>query len=125
MRAVRSRGNRSTEKRLRGALVRTGLRGWIMHPRDIPGTPDFFFPRQGVAVFIDGCFWHGCPRCGHIPKTNRAYWQGRIQLNQRRDRRNRRRLRNHGIRAIRFWEHELRAGTEHVLKKLNSLLGQC
>ena len=124
MRAARGRGNRSTAKRLRAALVCSGLSGWTMHAADVPGTPDFFFPLQRVAVFVDGCFWHGCPRCGHVPKTNRAYWQGRIQLNQRRDRRNRRLLRKQGICALRFWEHQLRDGTEYVVWKLVSVLEQ-
>src|ERR1035438_7375864 len=70
MRAIRSRGNRSTEVRLRGAVVRRGIRGWTLHPKEVFGVPDFFFKNCRVAIFVDGCFWHGCPRCGHVPKTN-------------------------------------------------------
>jgi DNA mismatch endonuclease, patch repair protein len=108
MSKVRSTGNRSTEKRLRLALVRSGIRGWRMHPRSIPGQPDFWFPSGRVAVFVDGCFWHGCPRCLRLPKGNRAYWRSKIDGNRKRARRVARLLRAKGIRVLRVWEHRLR-----------------
>jgi DNA mismatch endonuclease Vsr len=61
MGAVRGKGNRTTEVRVRAILVGAGVRGWVMHPRDVLGRPDFYFPAERVALFIDGCFWHGCP----------------------------------------------------------------
>ena len=82
MSAIRSRGNKSTEMVLRMALVRAKMGGWIMHPKGVPGKPDFFFAANNLAVFVDGCFWHGCNRCGHIPKTNRPYWKAKIARNR-------------------------------------------
>lgn len=88
------------------ALVRVGTSGWFMHSEQI-GKPDFYFERQRLAVFVDGCFWHGCPKCGHTPKTNSRYWREKIEGNRRRDRRTNQILRHKGIRVLRFWEHEL------------------
>lgn len=106
MGAIRGKGNRTTEARLRLRLVRMGLRGWTMHP-DLPGRPDFYFSGKRVAVFVDGCFWHGCPKCGHIPKTNRAFWKAKIQRNRRRAVKINRDLKSAGLSVVRIWEHEL------------------
>ena len=108
MAAVRSRGNRSTEQRLRLMLVRRGVRGWRMQARDIAGTPDFVFDRRKLVIFVDGCFWHGCPSCYRRPSSSRAYWDAKVQRNMKRDRRVRRELRREGWSVIRIWEHELR-----------------
>lgn len=107
MRAVRSRGNKTTEQRLRFGLVRAGLRGWSIHVTDVPGTPDFFFAEEKLAVFVDGCFWHGCPKCGHLPKSHSGFWEAKIEGNARRDKAVSRELRRAGFRVMRFWEHEL------------------
>src|SRR5713101_1142471 len=71
MRAVRGKNNRTTERRLRLGLVGCGVDGWRVRPGGLKGSPDFFFPAAKVAVFVDGCFWHGCPECGHVPRQNR------------------------------------------------------
>src|SRR5258708_7859459 len=72
MGAVKQKGNKTTERRLRAALARAGISGWIMHPPQVIGTPDFFFPHVRLAVFVDGCFWHGCSCCAHAFKTRSA-----------------------------------------------------
>lgn len=90
------------------ALVRARITGWTLHASELPGRPDFYFPAKRVAVFVDGCFWHGCPRCGHVPKTNDGFWQLKIKRNRQRDAKVRARLRRRGVRVVRFWEHELR-----------------
>ena len=108
MMAIANKHNRSTERKFRMALVRAGLRGWILHAQGIFGCPDIYFPRQKVAVFLDGCFWHGCPKCGHIPKTNRAFWRTKIARNQKRDKQANNQLRVKGTSVIRIWEHSLR-----------------
>ena len=118
MATVRGSGNKSTESRLRFAMVGAGLRGWKLRPKHLPGKPDFFFPKQGVAVFVDGCFWHGCPRCGHLPKANSAFWREKILGNQERDLRVRNLLTDQGINVIRFWEHELAADLNSCLAKV-------
>jgi DNA mismatch endonuclease (patch repair protein) len=107
MAAVKSKNNSTTERLLRMALVRLRISGWITHA-DLPGKPDIYFPKQRLAVFLDGCFWHGCSRCGHIPKTNTLFWDTKIKRNQQRDRKNTKRLKGQGVFVIRAWEHSLK-----------------
>ncbi len=118
MGAIRGQGNRTTEARFRAMLVRAGIRGWTMQTKKIKGKPDFFFPDSKVAVFLDGCFWHGCSRCGHVPRVNRPFWMAKIERNQRRDRETDKLLFQTGIRAIRFWEHELRDCPSECIRRL-------
>src|SRR5689334_13112583 len=108
MARVKSKGNRSTEIKVEALLRTAGIRGWKKHPARIDGSPDFYFPRAKLAVFVDGCFWHACPRCGRLPSNNAEYWTRKIDSNRRRDNRIRRRLRSHGVRVLRIWEHELK-----------------
>jgi len=115
MSKVRSTGNRSTEGRLRFALVSRGISGWQMHPRLVTGQPDFWFPKRHVAVFVDGCFWHGCPQCLRLPSANRKYWRSKIDGNRERARGVARLLKANGILVFRVWEHRLR--TEAGRKK--------
>ncbi|MGA2138537.1 MAG: very short patch repair endonuclease [Verrucomicrobiia bacterium] len=122
MRAVRGRGNKSTELRLRLALVRSGLKGWCIGPKQVPGRPDFYFPEAKVAVFVDGCFWHGCWRCGHYPAKNSAFWKAKIQRNRLRDRRMSQKLRRSGMAVVRFWEHELGESLEECIHIVNCVL---
>lgn len=103
MAAIRSRGNQSTESRLAKALRREGLSGWRRHLA-LPGTPDFAWPMERVAVFVDGCFWHGCPRCYRAPKQNAGFWREKVLTNRRRDRRVSRQLRQEGWSVLRVWE---------------------
>jgi len=122
MRAIRSFGNRTTELRLKGILVQRAISGWTLHNKDILGIPDLFFPREQVAVFVDGCFWHGCPKCGHIPKTNRAYWRAKISLNRARDARFTRQLRRLGFSVVRLWECDLRTRPSVCLRRIQRAL---
>jgi DNA mismatch endonuclease Vsr len=108
MAAIISRGNRTTERRLRALLMRAGVRGWTLHGMSYIGSPDFLFNDAKIAVYVHGCFWHGCLRCGHIPKTNQAYWTEKIARNRRRDRRVTRRAREGGYKVVQIWECELR-----------------
>lgn len=77
------------------------------HPRGVFGSPDFGNKARRIAVFIDGCFWHGCPRHYRKPKTNKRYWHPKIENNRRRDRKVSRELRKAGWDVIRIWEHSL------------------
>lgn len=106
MRAVRSRGNRATELVLVRLLRQYHLVGWRRGFR-LAGNPDFVFQKARVAVFVDGCFWHGCRRHCRMPKGNRAYWRKKLAGNKTRDRLVTRRLRAAGWRVLRVWEHEL------------------
>ena len=118
MGAIRGQGNRTTETRFRALLIRSGIRGWQIHPKSIQGRPDIFFPANQIAVFLDGCFWHGCPQCGHIPSKNRPFWKAKIKRNQLRDHDTDKLLRQMGIRVVRFWEHELTDTPKECLERL-------
>src|SRR5262245_11512006 len=113
MAAVRSAGNKSTELRLASAFRAFGLRGWRRHC-NLYGKPDFAFPALRIAVFVDGCFWHGCPVHYRTPASNKSFWRQKILTNVARDRAVRRALKKRGWVVLRFWEHELRLGPERV-----------
>lgn len=119
MRRVRSRDT-SCERRLRTALHRRGLRYSLR--RRLTGTPDVVFVRARVAVFVDGCFWHGCPRHCRRPAGNRAYWAAKIDRNMARDRRVSRRLRAEGWRVVRVWEHQVLAGAERCAARVERIV---
>ena len=124
MSAIRGKHNRTTEQRLRMALIRKGTHGWKLHEKELPGNPDFFFYKKKIAVFVDGCYWHGCPKCGHIPKTRTAFWEAKIRRNQERDKMKRLELKKSGIRSLRIWEHELRdkKSLDKVIEKIDKLV---
>ncbi|MGD0351505.1 MAG: very short patch repair endonuclease [Verrucomicrobiota bacterium] len=122
MAAVKGRGNKTTERKLRFALVGAGICGWEIAPKDVLGHPDFYFRRDRIAIFVDGCFWHGCPRCGHIPRNNRRFWQAKIQRNRLRDRRTAAELKRTGVRVLRLWEHELCLNTNRCMYRIIHLL---
>jgi len=106
MAQVRSKGNKSTELRVLSIFRTHHLIGWR---RNYPlyGKPDFVFPKSRLAIFVDGCFWHGCPKHCRVPSTNRDYWINKIEKNKKRDRKTTRALRKKGWQVIRIWEHEL------------------
>ncbi len=107
MKSIRSKDNKSTEARLRGALISYGVSGWKIHDRSLPGTPDFVFVRKKLAVFVDGCFWHGCPKCYRKPRTSKKYWASKVKTNIDRDRLVDLKLRLLNWTVIRIWEHSL------------------
>ncbi len=115
MRAVKNRGVRSTEMTLRGHLVRAGIRGWRMYVKRLPGTPDFAFEQQKIAVFVHGCFWHGCPRCYRRPHSSRGYWDGKLARNRARDNYVARKLRRVGWKVLQFWECDLSAKSRRAV----------
>jgi DNA mismatch endonuclease (patch repair protein) len=128
MAKVRARGNATTELALARILRAEGLAGWRRHRllKGVGGAwqvrPDFVFPLRRWAVFVDGCFWHGCPRHGTRPKGRAAFWRRKFAANRARDRRNTRQLRAAGWRVLRLWEHELRAAVRPaLLRKLRRL----
>jgi DNA mismatch endonuclease, patch repair protein len=76
--------------------------------RSLPGQPDFVIPALRLAIFVDGCFYHGCAKHGHNPKSNRAYWIPKLARNAKRDKANQRALRRMGFGVWRIWEHSLK-----------------
>ena len=97
--------NTAPELRLRRALFAQGAR-YRLHAK-LPGRPDIVFTRAKVAVFVDGCFWHGCPIHGTTPKTNTSYWGPKLEENVARDKRVCRDLESMGWLPLRLFEHEI------------------
>lgn len=99
------------ERRLYKAMKGLGMRP-LTHNAEMPGKPDFLFRgvgrRRPLAVFVEGCFFHGCPRHYKRPKSNRRFWDKKVRDNTARDRRNGRRLNRMGVRVKRVWEHSVR-----------------
>lgn len=115
MSGVKSSGNAATELRLIAILKRERIWGWRRNFKLI-GKPDFVFPVHRVALFVDGCFWHGCRKHGTIPQTNSRFWTEKIARNQRRDRLVAKCLREKNWTVIRLWQHELKDGKKVAAK---------
>jgi DNA mismatch endonuclease (patch repair protein) len=124
MAKIRGHGNKSTEWRLRSILIASGIKGWRLRAKDLPGKPDFVFDDIKLAVFVDGCFWHGCRRCRSLPKTNNDFWSQKISLNRRRDRKINLQLRNAGWIVMRFWEHQLKSESHRCIRRIIKSMDQ-
>jgi DNA mismatch endonuclease (patch repair protein) len=116
MSRIRSRGNKVTEVALAKFFRRHKITGWRRNQK-IFGKPDFVFPKPKLALFVDGCFWHGCPKHGTQPKGNRTFWKDKFARNQARDALVTRALRRAGWRVLRVWEHELAKRNEARLSR--------
>jgi DNA mismatch endonuclease (patch repair protein) len=107
MSKVKGRGNAATELRLAGIFREFEISGWRRRAV-VFGNPDFVFPKARLAVFVDGCFWHGCPDHASWPSSNRTFWRNKFERNKGRDRIVNRTLRAKGWQVLRIWQHELR-----------------
>ena len=152
MSRIRSRGNAATELALARLLRRNKITGWRRHVqvriaefgvrnnfknrsavptfrishselRTFAVRPDFIFHKSRTAIFVDGCFWHGCPKHAIKPKNNRAFWHRKLAANKARDRLVTRALRRAGWRVLRIWEHELaRKNETRLLNRIRRVL---
>jgi len=112
MSAIRSVNTRP-ELAVRRAVWARGLR-YRIHDRSVPGTPDLSNRSRRVAVFVDGCFWHACPRCYREPRSNVEFWRAKISRNRERRAKVRRMLRVDGWLVVQAWEHEVIRSPERV-----------
>ncbi len=116
MSRVRSTGNRSTEVKLMLLFREHRITGW-RRKSQLFGRPDFIFPKARVALFVDGCFWHGCKRCYRRPATSQTYWDAKVQRNVARDRLVKKTLKASGWQVLRVWEHEFKR-SRTLLRKI-------
>jgi len=105
MSSIRGKDTRP-ELAIRKLLWKKGIR-YRKHDRTVYGTPDISNKSRKVAVFIDGCFWHGCNRCYKEPTTNVEFWRNKINRNKERRRKVKWRLKNLGWNVIELWEHQI------------------
>nr|WP_255567587.1 DNA mismatch endonuclease Vsr [Corynebacterium sp. TAE3-ERU16] len=108
------------ELRLRRELFRRGLR-FRVNVGGLPGSPDIVFTAARIAVFVDGCFWHGCPIHATSPKNNRRWWEEKIAANRERDRRKDLELERLGWTSLHYWEHD---DTEEIADEIEWLWRQ-
>lgn len=111
-----------TEMRLRDLFISKGLTDFEMQPKEIFGRPDFYFENRKTALFMDGCFWHGCENCFRKPVTNKNFWDSKIKTNILRDRMVDKKLSALGIAVIRVKEHELKKDANKVVKNIEKKL---
>ena len=124
MSLIRSRGNRDTELRMIALFRAHRITGW-RRGVPLPGKPDFVFRAEKVAVFVDGCFWHGCPRHGRVPSSRLEYWAPKLARNAQRDRAVTRVLRASGWTVLRVWECALaRSRAGRTLARITRALGR-
>lgn len=115
MAQVKGTRNKSTELVFVRLLRDLSIHGW-RRKYPLQGHPDLVFPKARLAVFIDGCFWHGCPRHCRMPSDNRTYWEQKIFGNVARDRKLSRHLKQSGWSVVRFWEHDMKGGRAFTAK---------
>jgi DNA mismatch endonuclease (patch repair protein) len=122
------RGNRSKNTRpevaLEHALQAAGIRSFQKGDGSLPGTPDFSFPLNKVAIFLHGCFWHRCPYCKpNFPDSNKDYWSAKFKHNIRRDKKTRAKLKSASWRTLVIWECVLRKDQAGVIRRIKRALG--
>lgn len=113
--------NTTPELALRTVLWREGLR-YRLHAKTPVGRPDVVFPAKRVAVFVDGCFWHGCPDHYVRPRSRESFWQHKLRENIERDRRQTLELESLGWRVVRIWEHEAFEATSAMVAQVKAAL---
>jgi len=125
MSQVRSKGNQSTELRMIKLFKENGITGWRRNYL-VTGHPDFVFLNRKVAIFVDGCFWHGHDCRNTRPKENADYWQNKRENNVRRDAEVTRIFKERGWQVVRIWECQLtKAKAPNVVSLINTLLYEC
>lgn len=122
MAAIRSRDNLTTEAEFASQLRKNGITGWRRHKKGAYGSPDFIFSKSRTAVFLDGCFWHGCAKHCIMPKTNKAYWGPKIARNKKRDREVTAYYKTKDWNVLRLWEHEIKKAPGKAIARLEKII---
>lgn len=108
---------------LRKSLRDVGLGGYRLH-WNIPGKPDICYPGRRIAIFVNGCFWHRCPKCNPpMPHTRIEYWEEKFRKNRERDSRNIKKLEDEGWTVIVVWECEIKNDLQMVTVRIRTIIG--
>lgn len=122
MRKIKSKGNRTTELQLIELFKEEGIRGW-RRGYPVKGHPDFVFLEKRIAIFVDGCFWHGHDCRNTKPKSNNAFWENKINGNIEHDKSISELFIRRGWQVVRIWECEFRAkNRKSLIERLNKVL---
>jgi len=121
MSRIRSHGNKTTELKMAEILRQNRVSGWRRN-YPILGSPDFVWPKKKVALFVDGCFWHGHDCRNLKPSGNARVWEKKILHNKRRDRKVSLRLRQDGWFVTRVWECDLKCRPQFIIRRIERLL---
>jgi len=117
--------NTKPELLLRKALWTSGIRGYRIHWKKVPGRPDIAFPEKKIAIFVNGCFWHRCPYCKPpMPKSNLPFWEEKFRKNILRDRSKTKLLKKLGWNTIVIWECQLKNNLRIYIDQINNLLSK-
>jgi DNA mismatch endonuclease, patch repair protein len=120
MALIKGKGNKDTELRLITLFRLNGVIGWRRGSK-LLGRPDFVFSKLRLVVFVDGCFWHGCPAHFKMPTNNRSFWEKKIARNKTRDLAVTKILKQKGWTVLRVWEHDLRSPSNRLFRKIRRL----
>lgn len=125
MSAIRAKNTRP-ERILRNALKQAGLNKFTLHLKSLPGSPDISFPKNKLAIFVNGCYWHRCPYCKpSLPKTHRSFWQNKFIKNKIRDKQKLLLLKKLGWNSIVLWECQIiKAPDKMAIKIARALKGK-
>ena len=122
MRAVKSKNTKTTELKTIEIFKELGIKGW-RRTYPLVGKPDFVFPKKRIAVFVDGCFWHGHDCRNVTPGTNAEFWNAKREYNRKHDEVVTETLRKKNWTVIRVWECELKKkNREKLLEKISVLV---
>jgi len=119
MSKIRSK-NTKPEISLRKTLWHSGYKGYRLNYKKAPGKPDICYVGKKISIFVDGCFWHGCPLCYKKPSSNKKYWSKKLKENKERDKRVDGKLKKQGWVVLRFWECEINKEIEKVSKRIKT-----
>ena len=114
--------NTKPEISLKNLLKGAKLKDYLYQPKII-GNPDFASKKLKTVIFVDGCFWHKCPKCFVEPSTRKRFWINKINKNVERDVKVNRDLKKKGWKIIRVWEHEIKKNPQRVISKINRISG--
>lgn len=116
--------NTGPEIELRRLLRKAGYPGYRLHWKTPAGRPDIAYPGRGIAIFVNGCFWHRCPHCNPpLPKSNAGFWEAKFTANRERDVRKVSNLEAAGWTVLTVWECELRNSPYPAVEKVLGVLG--
>lgn len=124
---MRSNKGKNTKPEIvfRKALWADGIRGYRLHWNKAPGKPDIAFPKRKIAIFINGCYWHRCPKCKlQLPKHNRDFWKTKFERNKERDSEKLLALAQDNWRVLVIWECELKKNLYEQILRVQALLNR-